>query len=447
MVLKTPTHSQDSKIKESRKKEVIEEISQLLKDKYLYEDEAKKIGDFLRSNQASGEYSDLNSASAFARRLTTDIQNNFKDKHLRIRFQPKAARQIQKLDKELANTPSDNGVTNSEIERLLAIEIYENFRLPEVKRLSGNIGYIKLDQFLPPKYARGYREKMDAVFQFVIDTDALILDLRENPGGYDEGVEFLLSYFFEAGVHISNTVARIDGKTVTDKNYIKGKEGPRYLEKPVFILTSYRTASAAESVSHAIKYSGRGTVVGQNTFGAGYLGNDHAVADEYIVTVSYAAGMHPNAEENWEGSGVQPDIDVSYEETLVKARLTAVNEVLKLELEKEKGEQYEYRVNTLQWERDRLQDLAKNASLETEEAEQFIGAYENRKIFRDGQNLYYQLIKPERPARRMIPVEKDRFLLEGLENYRLDFERDKMGELTQLRLYTLSRLLISKKTK
>ena len=130
------------------------------------------------------------------------------------------------------DSEEETSYDQEEIEELLAIEIFENYRLPEVKRLPGNIGYIKLDQFLPPTYADGYGERVAACFELISDTDALILDLGNNVGGYAEGSALWISYFFPPETEFVEEIARTPGQGLEIK---KGKtfnqlKGERYLE-------------------------------------------------------------------------------------------------------------------------------------------------------------------------------------------------------------------------
>ncbi|MEO9485588.1 MAG: S41 family peptidase [Ekhidna sp.] len=429
----------DESIKKIDQNTLIASIGKLLKERYLYVDSAAKMHDFLLERHKNGAYKHVRTARELGREITKDLLANFHDRHLSVMYAPRLVEMLN------AGTPSEP--SQEEIDAELNVEVYKNFQLPEMRVMKGNIGYLRIDTFLPPRYARGYAEKIMACFEFLGDTEALIIDLRENPGGYGDGVEFFLSYLLPPNTHISTEVSRIpNGGMMETLGYSGSVEGRAYLEKPLYILTSPRTASAAEATAHALKYSNRATIVGEYSYGAGYLGDDFPVDDKYIMRISYAVGKHPNAPGNWEGVGVEPDIQASYGQAEIVARERIVQELLNLERKKSKDQLRESVTQALEWESKRLKDIQNPLILDAEQVEEYVGKYENRRILLIDGVLYYYRSNPDRPKRKMIPIAKDEFLLEGLDDYRIGFDRDKKTfSIGTLRLYSVDRLLISKK--
>ena len=84
-----------------------------------------------------------------------------------------------------------------------------NAAFVKVERLAGNIGYVRLDAFLPPLVSA---QAAAAAMGFIADTDELIIDLQQRPhngGGDPDCVAMLVSYLFEAGdVHINDIWTR-----------------------------------------------------------------------------------------------------------------------------------------------------------------------------------------------------------------------------------------------
>jgi retinol-binding protein 3 len=86
-----------------------------------------------------------------------------------------------------------------------------NFGFEEVKRLGGDVGYLKVTGF--PDAERG-GPTVTAAMMFLTHTDALIIDLRRNRGGEPEMVDLLASYFFGAPpVHLNDLYLRKEGTT------------------------------------------------------------------------------------------------------------------------------------------------------------------------------------------------------------------------------------------
>lgn len=428
-------------IKKIDKNSVINTAAQLLKEQYLYEEVGIKMGELLKQQLDNGAYDELKTTQEFARAMTNNLQSNFQDRHIKFTYDPRTIKMV--TNSSNSNAPNEEDL----IQELLAIEIYENFRLPEVRRIRGNIGYLKIDMILPPVLATGYEEKIAAVMELMADTDAVIIDLRDNVGGWGEGNRFLLSYFLPSNTHFMNSISRIGGKTSTSKEFTReAVKGRTLLTQPIYLLVSNKTASAAESMAHALKFAGRARLIGETTYGAGYSFDDVFVDKNFILAMPNATGMHPKATENWESIGLKPDVEIAREESLERARLLAVTDLLQAELAKPKKEQYKYRVDALTWEKDRLTDLQTPLQLSQNELEAYVGDYGPRNISLKEGILYHTRSAPRRPALKLTPVRPDEFLIEGLEHYRMYFERDKNGKVQQLRMRSLTRLYIDERS-
>ena len=85
---------------------------------------------------------------------------------------------------------------------------------------------------------------------------------------------------------------------------------------PVYVLTSRGTASAGEHLALAMKVSGRATLVGDTTRGAGHYGDAVELADGYSMFIPYGDTVDPKSGKGWEGDGVAPDIAVPSKEAL-----------------------------------------------------------------------------------------------------------------------------------
>src|SRR5207248_11591709 len=119
-----------------------------------------------------------------------------------------------------------------------------NYGFRKVELLAGNIGYIDLIGFAPADV--GW-ETAAAAMRFVADTDALIIDLRDNQGGSPEMVALICSYLFDnqfQSVHLNDIYSRVDNAThqFWTLPYVPGK---RYADKPVYVLTGKQTFSSA----------------------------------------------------------------------------------------------------------------------------------------------------------------------------------------------------------
>ena len=85
---------------------------------------------------------------------------------------------------------------------------------------------------------------------------------------------------------------------------------------PVYVLTSRKTASAAEHLALAMKVSGRAMVVGETTRGAGHYGDAVELADGYSMFIPYGDTVDPKSGKGWEANGVTPDVAIPAKEAL-----------------------------------------------------------------------------------------------------------------------------------
>jgi len=209
-----------------------------------------------------------------------------------------------------------------------------NFGFKKVEILDGNIGYLQLLDFGETRYAG---EILVGAMCFLANTDALIIDLRQNGGGYAWTVQLLASYFFAENtdpVHLEDIYTRPENVTrnLLTLPYVPGK---RMADKDLYILTSKRTFSAAESFTYAMKNIKRATVIGENTKGGAHPTSDYLIIKDFILTVPTGRSISPITKTDWEGVGVKPHIEVEAEKALNRAHILAIEKKIKKTSDKE----------------------------------------------------------------------------------------------------------------
>ena len=298
---------------------VIKGISTALQADYVFLETAKKMSTDLKTRLENKEYDTVASSKEFAKLLTEQLQAISKDKHLRVMYVS-----------EPPPGSSRNGGRPSEAEqmkmreRMRARAASNNFGFEKVERLEGNVGYIDLRGFMPAEIGG---ETAAAAMNFVTNTDALIIDVRQNGGGAPSMVAFLCSYLFgPEPVHINDLYFRAENSTHQwwTLPYLPGK---RYEGKPVYVLTSKRTFSAAEEFTYNLKTQKRATIVGETTGGGANPGGSRPVAEHFIIFVPSGRAINPITKTNWEGTGVTPDLPVAAELALKTAHLAALKKI------------------------------------------------------------------------------------------------------------------------
>lgn len=135
------------------------------------------------------------------------------------------------------------------------------------------------------------------------DFGGIILDLRNNPGGYLQASVLVASDFIKEGVVVTQKSA--DGKE--EKYMVDGSRG-NLLNDKLVILINEGSASAAEILAGAIKGYGRGKLVGMKSFGKGTVQSPVDFADGSGLHVTIAKWLLPDGK-NIHGEGVLPDIE------------------------------------------------------------------------------------------------------------------------------------------
>lgn len=191
--------------------------------------------------------------------------------------------------------------------------------LMAVRRLPGNIGYLKLRYFAADADGAAL---IDAAVSMLKDTDALILDLRENTGGGGAADERLLGHLSSTPIPMAVIHWRqADGSFVEEQRRVSTPAGgPLYPDKPVFVLTARRTFSAAEGFAYDLQAAGRAVLIGETTRGGGNPSNKPVRLGAGLgAFIPNGRTVHPTTGRGWEGVGVQPDIPVEPGRALTEA--------------------------------------------------------------------------------------------------------------------------------
>lgn len=318
-------HAQD-KVSKLGKVEIavsIDSINNKLRMNYIFPEMADKMTESLITNLRNGKYDTLTDPPAFASQLTKDLQALSKDKHLIVNYNPSI------IARENALTAEDRANEEAEWNKeLIGILKRDNFGIREVKILEGNIGYLDLREFVHPKYGG---ESISAAMRILSNTDAMIIDLRQNDGGSPWMVQFLASYFFgPEPVHLADHYNRPKDEHTQSWTlpYLPGERRPDVL---LYILTSSKSFSAAEGFSYQMKHLKRATIVGEKTAGGAHLTGSVIATDKFFVRIPQGRTISPVTNGDWEGEGVIPDIEVSADQALKTAHNAA------LEKSKKKG--------------------------------------------------------------------------------------------------------------
>jgi carboxyl-terminal processing protease len=139
----------------------------------------------------------------------------------------------------------------------------------------------------------------------VAGAEAIVLDLRNNPGGLvDEAVGVASTFIPEGVVYIRQDA---DGEQIP----VTVSDEPR-TDLPVVVLVDYGSASSAEIVTGALQDHGRATAIGTRTYGTGTVLNEFALSDGSALRLGVEQWLTPKGRHIFP-SGIDPDIEVTLE--------------------------------------------------------------------------------------------------------------------------------------
>jgi carboxyl-terminal processing protease len=168
------------------------------------------------------------------------------------------------------------------------------------RMLDGRLGYIQILSFGDSTS----REVAQAIsFVKSRGAQAVILDLRDNPGGYVDAAQQVVSDFLTKGVvaYEKNPSQRLDPLPVLSNEKV--------LSLPLAVLVNEGTASAAEITAGALQDYGRGVLIGTRTYGKGSMQSIYPLADGSTVRITDRVWLTPK-KHSIQSTGIRPNLVV-----------------------------------------------------------------------------------------------------------------------------------------
>lgn len=189
------------------------------------------------------------------------------------------------------------------------IIVVKSVELEYKKTKSGkNAAWIKLSRF-----SDRTRSDWEAVVKDIISKlpQGVILDVRNNPGGYLDGAVFVSSEFLDGG----DVVLQEDGQG--KKQAFKVDRRGQLFEVPLIVLINKGSASASEIVAGALQDRGRAKLVGEQSFGKGTIQEAEDLEKGAGIHITVAKWLTPKGTWVNETKGLEPDviIEIGKDET------------------------------------------------------------------------------------------------------------------------------------
>lgn len=201
--------------------------------------------------------------------------------------------------------------------------------------------------------------------------------------------------------------------------YIPGERLP---DIPVYILTSRRTFSGGEDMAYTLKHHGRATVVGETTGGGAHPVTKLTPGGGFVVILPEGYRTHPVTQSNWEGIGVQPEIEAPREQALETAHRHAIRGLL------DKGTD-PTRAHILNWYLQRLDAIYRSPVVDLSLLKKYIGQYRDYEVKIRAGGLALSRIGREDDW-PMLPISENTFTAN--DDYNARFEIGEDGRVSAL---------------
>jgi len=294
----------------------VESLGAMIEQEYFDPAVGAEVHSALRRSLAEGRYAGADTDAALAQLVNRDLFAATHDKHLNLEA---------RLD-----IPAQRERSAPQAEESRAMEVRRsNGGVRAVQILPGNVGYLDLSSFMRPEEAR---EPMATAMGFLRHADALIVDMRANGGGSPGTVALFISYLLDApDLPLFDILHRTP---LPPDHYATELTPPadRDAKRPVYVLTSVNSFSAAEGLPFLLQERHRAEIVGEVTAGAANAGRPYRVNARFSVTIPNGRIRSAIGGGNWEGAGVTPDVRTTAADALKTAHARALRVLIDREM-------------------------------------------------------------------------------------------------------------------
>lgn len=279
------------KMSKNQKDEFLNDLVLSFKDEFLWKEKGKEIAEKLNYKIKNGDYLNIKEADFFVETLNRDLFILSNDLHLNVEL----------MKKEPSNpSNTSKSITSSTIQK---------------ERISNGTYYLKFDVF--PRLSPDFKNELGEVMSSLENPKSIIIDLRDNSGGSDETVNYLIGYFFKEKKQLATSY---QWNTAPKKVWAISKDKSNtFSETDLIILTSQSTFSAAEIFTQRLQSLNRAIVIGEKTRGAAHRTMTYLMNDIFLLHWPYERSVPVENGKDIEGVGIVPNYFAHYNEAKMVA--------------------------------------------------------------------------------------------------------------------------------
>jgi hypothetical protein len=207
-------------------------------------------------------------------------------------------------------------------------------------------------------------------------------------------VQLICSYFFDGQVHLNDLFERRANKTTSFiTTPLSGNRS--FKNKPLYILTSHGTFSAAEEFAYDLQTLKRAVVVGETTGGGAHPVAPFAITNGFVAFVPYERAINPVTKTNWEGIGVKPNIETGADTALDAALFHLYENIIKTSTD-------EQEIASAQRQKNLLSLKLKPVIVATAILKTYTGNFDGITVSFENDSLYFTTAKGHKS--KLIPL-------------------------------------------
>lgn len=297
----------------AQRDEIVLALAERLETTFYSPEIAKAYAAALRTKLQAKGYEAISSRDALASVVTADLQAVNKDGHLSLRAGAAGIAPNGQRREEVKSIARSGWISDGVAYLEFRIFNGQEAGLAELKRFIADHSKATTLIIDVRRHYGGGKDEMDVLFPALFSKPTALLqgDARaavaeQMPGGLETYPDFF-------------RVAAPAGIVRHEHRAIPPAGGGAMSKAKVYLLVSRDTVSAGEHLALALKRTGRATLIGQSTRGAGNFGRPYKLPHGFSAFVPFGRTFDPDTGEGWEGTGVRPDIQVPAEEALDEA--------------------------------------------------------------------------------------------------------------------------------